>query len=108
MFLIKKCIKNEDKVVLAFEGKLFILQNNLEVQNFEEFTTPISEIVDTIPFSLWFMPDYYFLRSKKYSIVRVLSDDKSKFNNNIELNLFIFIDYTLISLKKKNKFIIQQ
>ena len=96
-------IINEDKVVLAFEGKLFIVKNNLEVQNFEEFTTPISELVDMTPFSLWFMPDYYFLSSKKYSIVRILNNDKNKFNNDIDLNLIIFIDYTLICLKDKEQ-----
>ena len=96
-------IINEDKVVLAFEGKLFIVKNNLEVQNFEEFTTPISELVDMTPFSLWFMPDYYFLSSKKYSIVRILNNDKNKFNIDIELNLIIFIDYTLICLKDKEQ-----
>ena len=96
-------IINEDKVVLAFEGKLFIVKNNLEVQNFEEFTTPISELVDMTPFSLWFMPDYYFLSSKKYSIVRILNNDKNKFNNDIDLNLIIFIDYTLSCLKDKEQ-----
>ena len=96
-------IINEDKVVLAFEGKLFIVKNNLEVQNFEEFTTPISELVDMTPFSLWFMPDYYFLSSKKYSIIRILNNDKNKFYNDIELNLIIFIDYTLICLKDKEQ-----
>ena len=95
-------IINEDKVVLAFEGKLFIVKNNQEVQNFEEFTTPISELVDMTPFSLWFMPDYYFLSNKKYSIIKINKKD-NKFNFDIELNLIVFVDYTLICLKDKEQ-----
>ena len=89
-------IINEDKVVLAFEGKLFIVKNNLEVQNFEEFTTPISELVDMTPFSLWFIPDYYFLSEKKYSIIRIINNSNNTYKLDIELNLIIFVDYTLI------------
>ena len=96
-------IINEDKIVLAFEGKLFIVKNNLEVQNFEEFTTPISELVDMTPFSLWFMPDYYFLSSKNYSIIKIIDNNKNKFNFDIEFNLIVFVDYTLICLKDKEQ-----
>ena len=95
-------IINEDKVVLAFEGKLFIVKNNLEVQNFEEFTTPIIELVDMTPFSLWFMPDYYFLSNKKYSIIKINNID-NKFSSYIELSLIVFVDYTLICLKDKEQ-----
>ena len=95
-------IINEDKVVLALEGKLFIVQNNFEVQNFEEFTTPISELVDMTPFSLWFMPDYYFLSSKNYSIVKIVNNN-NKYNIDIDLNLIVFVDYTLICLKDKEQ-----
>ena len=96
-------IINEDKVVLAFEGKLFIVKNNLEVQNFEEFTTPIIELVDMTPFSLWFMPDYYFLSNKKYSIIKINNNIDTKFFSFIELNLIVFVDYTLICLKDKEQ-----
>lgn len=96
-------IINEDKVVLALEGKLFIVQNNFEVQNFEEFTTPISELVDMTPFSLWFMPDYYFLSSKNYSIVKIVNNNDNKYNIDIDLNLIVFVDYTLICLKDKEQ-----
>ena len=96
-------IINEDKVVLAFEGKLFIVKNNLEVQNFEEFTTPISELVDMTPFSLWFMPDYYFLSEKKYSIIRIINNSNNTYKLDIELNLIFFVDYTLICLKDKEQ-----
>ena len=97
-------IINEDNIVLAFEGKLFIVKKNLEVQNFEEFTTPISELVDMTPFSLWFMPDYYFLSSKNYSIIKIINNNKeNKLNIDIDLNLIIFVDYTLICLKDKEQ-----
>ena len=98
----KTNIINEDKVVLAFEGKLFIVKNNLEIQNFEEFTTPISELVDMTPFSLWFMPKYYFLSNKKYSIVKI-NNNNSKYNFDIELDLIVFVDNTLICLKDKEQ-----
>ena len=95
-------IINEDKAVLALEGKLFIVKNNFESQNFEEFTTPISELVDMTPFSLLFMPDYYFLSDKKYSIIKIVNNNN---NNNyiIDLNLVVFVDYTLICLKDKEQ-----
>ena len=95
-------IINEDKAVLALEGKLFIVKNNFEAQNFEEFTTPISELVDMTPFSLLFMPDYYFLSDKKYSIIKIVNNNN---NNNyiIDLNLVVFVDYTLICLKDKEQ-----
>ena len=96
-------IINEDKVVLAFEGKLFIVKNNLEIQNFEEFTTPIRELVDMTPFSLWFMPDYYFLSNKKISIIKINSNIDNKYNTIIELNTVVFVDYTLVCLKEKEQ-----
>ena len=96
-------IINEDKVVLAFEGKLFIVNNNLEVQNFEEFTTPISELVEMTPFSLWFMPEYYFLSTKKYSIIKIINNNPNKNIFDIDINLIVFIDYTLICLKDKEQ-----
>ena len=96
-------IINEDKVVLAFEGKLFIVNNNLEVQNFEEFTTPISELVEMTPFSLWFMPEYYFLSTKSYSIIKIINNNSNKCNYDIDINLIVFIDYTLICLKDKEQ-----
>ena len=96
-------IINEDKVVLAFEGKLFIVNNNLEVQNFEEFTTPISELVEMTPFSLWFMPEYYFMSTKNYSIIKIINNNSNKFNFDIDINLIVFIDYTLICLKDKEQ-----
>ena len=96
-------IINEDKVVLALEGKLFILKNNFEAQNFEEFTTPINELVDMTPFSLWFMPDYYFLSNKKYSIIKIVNNNDNDNSNNIDLNLIVFVDYTLICLKDKEQ-----
>ena len=96
-------IINEDKAVLAFEGKLFIVNNNLEVQNFEEFTTPISELVEMTPFSLWFMPEYYFLSTKNYSIIKIINNNPNKFNFDIDINLIVFIDYTLICLKDKEQ-----
>ena len=71
------------------------------MQNFEEFTTPISELVDMTPFSLWFMPDYYFLSSKNYSIVKIVNNNDNKYNIDIDLNLIVFVDYTLICLKDK-------
>ena len=101
---IKKAnIINEDKVIFAFEGKLFIVKNNFEIQNFEEFITPISELMDMTPFSFWFMLDYYFLSKKKYSIVKVINNSNNKYNIDIELNLIIFVDYTLICLKDKEQ-----
>ena len=96
-------IINEDKVVLAFEGKLFIVNNNLEVQNFEEFTTPISELVEMTPFSLWFMPEYYFMSTKNYSIIKIINNNSIKYNFDIDINLIVFIDYTLICLKDKEQ-----
>ena len=96
-------IINEDKVVLAFEGKLFIVNNNLELQNFEEFTTPISELVEMTPFSLWFMPEYYFLSTKNYSIIKIIKSNSNKYNFDIDINLIVFIDYTLICLKDKEQ-----
>jgi len=96
-------IINEDKVVLAFEGKLFIVNNNLEVQNFEEFTTPISELVEMTPFSLWFMPEYYFMSTKNYSIIKIINNNSNKYNFDIDINLIVFIDYTLICLKDKEQ-----
>ena len=96
-------IINEDRTVLAFEGKLFIVTNNLESQNFEQFTTPISELVDITPFSLWFMDDYYFLSSKNYSIIKIINNNEDKYNLDIHLNLIVFVDYTLICLKDKEQ-----
>ena len=96
-------IINEDRTVLAFEGKLFIVTNNLESQNFEQFTTPISELVDITPFSLWFMDDYYFLSSKNYSIIKIINNNEDKFNLDIHLNSIAFVDYTLICLKDKEQ-----
>ena len=99
----KTNIINEEKVVLAFEGKLFIVQNYMEIQNFEEFTTPISELVEMTPFSLWFMPNYYFLSKKKYSIVKINTNNEYNYNFDIELDLIVFVDYTLICLKDKEQ-----
>ena len=96
-------IINEDKVVLAFEGKLFIVKNYLDMQNFEEFTTPISELVDMTPFSLGLMPDYYFLSDKKYSVIKITKNYGNKYNFDIDLNLIIFVDYTLICFKDKEQ-----
>ena len=50
------------------EGKLFIVYPN-EInseEKFEEITTPIRELVDKEPFSLWFNPNYFFNGDKKY------------------------------------------
>ena len=61
-----------DNVILPMEGKLFRVKN-LETENFEEFTTPIKDLVDMTPFSLWFSQDYYFIGNKKYYEVKLMS-----------------------------------
>ena len=91
-------IIHEEKVILAMEGKLFFVKKDFDMEYFEEFMTPISEYVDMVPFSLWFMPDYYFMGSKKYSIIKV----NKRFINVTNDELFdtiIFVDFTLICLK---------
>lgn len=88
-----------DNVILPMEGKLFRVKTNLETENFEEFTTPIKELVDMTPFSLWFSQDYYFTSDKKYFIVKLTKNEKSKVNIDINLDYIIFVDYTLICLK---------
>ena len=90
-----------DNVILPMEGKLFRVKTNLETENFEEFTTPIKELVDMTPFSLWFSQDYYFMSDKKYYEIKLIQKEKNKLNININLNKIIFVDYTLICLKDK-------
>ena len=53
-------IMKGENVILPMEGKLFRVKTNIEKETFEEFTTPINELVDMTPFSIWFSEDYYF------------------------------------------------
>ena len=85
-----------DNVILPMEGKLFRVKN-LETENFEEFTTPIKDLVDMTPFSLWFSQDYYFIGNKKYYEVKLMKKENNS-DFELDLNNIIFIDYTLICL----------
>ena len=85
-----------DNVILPMEGKLFRVKN-LETENFEEFTTPIKDLVDMTPFSLWFSQDYYFIGNKKYYEVKLMQKENNS-DFELDLNNIIFIDYTLICL----------
>ena len=77
-YFCRKNIIEGDNEVLPLEGKLFRVypneinseenlgNDNFEIKKFEEITTPIRELVDKEPFSLWFNPNYFFNGDKKY------------------------------------------
>lgn len=109
--IVNKSIINEKKILIPMEGKLFILTNNPEVQ-FEEFIIPITELIHRTPFSLGFMPNYYFMGNKNTSQIivnadkgNIVSHDDIFFysNKTIRKNLIklLRIDNTLICLKNE-------
>ena len=96
-------IMKGDNVILPMEGKLFRVKTNFEKETFEEFTTPINELVDMTPFSIWFSEDYYFKGNKTYSIINIINKDKNNDIHDINLSQIIFVDNTLICLQGKEQ-----
>ena len=90
-----------DNVILPMEGKLFRVKTNFDKETFEEFTTPINELVDMTPFSLWFSEDNYFKGNKTYSIINVIN--KNDFFFGINLSNIILVDNSLICFQGKQQ-----
>ena len=106
--IINKNIIYESKVLIPMEGKLFILTNKNEVQ-FEEFTIPITELINRAPFSLGFMPEYYFLGNKSTNLLTIdinkgilLQNEFGISKKDNVINVFR-IDYTLICCKNNEQ-----
>lgn len=107
--IINKNIIYESKVLIPMEGKLFILTNKSEVQ-FEEFTIPIIDLINRAPFSLGFMPDYYFLGNKSTRLITIdmnkgiiLPSEFGPSDSNKNLINVFRIDYTLICCKNNEQ-----
>ena len=96
-------IMKGENVILPMEGKLFRVKTNFEKETFEEFTTPINELVDMTPFSIWFSEDYYFKGNKTYSLIKIINKGKNHIFNEIDLNSIIFVDNTLVCLQDKEE-----
>ena len=94
-------ISRGDNFILPMEGKLFTVKTIFDYENFEELTTPITELVDMAPFTLLSSNDYYFLSNKNYYEIKIKKNNNNKYDYNIKLNKIIFIDYTLICYKDK-------
>lgn len=107
--IINKNIIYESKVLIPMEGKLFILTNKSEVQ-FEEFTIPITNLINRAPFSLGFMPEYYFLGNKSTRLITIdmnkgviLPSEFEASNNNKNMINVFRVDYTLICCKNNEQ-----
>ena len=113
-YFCRKNIIEGDNEVLPLEGKLFIVypnktnseenlgNDNFEIKKFEEITTPIRELVDKEPFSLWFNLNYFFNGDKKYSIVKIINRNRINYLD-INLDEIILVDYNLNCLNNKGK-----
>ena len=92
-----------DNGILPMEGKLFRVKTIYAKETFEEFTTPINELVDKTPFYLWFSEDNQFKGNKTFSIINVINKNKNNVFNGIYLNNIILVDNTLICIQDKQQ-----
>ena len=91
-----------DNDIFPMDGKLFTVKNDYGVENFREFTTPIRELVDKTPFSVWFCKDYSFMGDKKYSMIEIMNRNKY-LDLDIDLYKTVFVDYTLVGNKNNEQ-----
>ena len=99
----QESVMKGENVILPMEGKLFTVKTNFDKEIFEEFTTPINELVDLTPFTISFSEGNYFKGNKTFEIINVVNKNKNNYFNDIDLRNIILVDNTLICLQGKKQ-----
>ena len=99
----QESVMKGENVILPMEGKLFTVKTNFDKEIFEEFTTPINELVDLTPFTISFSEGNYFKGKKTFEIINVVKKNKNNYFKDIDLRNIILVDNTLICLQGKKQ-----